>query len=97
MKIALYIFCYLGFLFPSLVVALGRWMDIADPPTVEVPYSFWLSQFGESLWFGMAFLFPAVATFVFIGALQLFWKRFSVTHASQPNKALQATAGPAGS
>jgi len=64
MKIALYIFGYLALLFPTLLVALNRLVDIADPPTPEISHSFWISGFGRCIWFGIAFILPALALFV---------------------------------
>jgi len=66
MKIALYIIAYLALLFPTLLVALNRLVDIADPAVVtpDTDHSFWLSGFGQCIWFGIAFILPALALYV---------------------------------
>jgi hypothetical protein len=74
MKVAGLILGYLALLFPSLIIALDKWMDIADPPTVEVPYSFWTSACGQFVWFGFAFAAPALVLVVFKLAMRRIWK-----------------------
>jgi hypothetical protein len=55
-----YVSGYLALLVPSLAIAVNRWWDIADPPTLEIPASFWLSTLGQWVWFGSAFALPAL-------------------------------------
>jgi hypothetical protein len=68
MKIALYIMGYIALLAPSLFVALMRWVDLADPPVVNpnADPSFWLSGFGQCLWFGLAFVLPALVLYALV-------------------------------
>ena len=67
MKIILCIIAYLALLFPTLFLALNKFVDIADPPivTADTGHSFWLTDIGQCLWFGAAFILPAVVVFVF--------------------------------
>ena len=76
MKIALYIIAYLALLFPTLLVALNRLVDIADPAVVtpDTGHSFWLSGFGQCIWFGIAFILPALALFVLRFAMRRIWR-----------------------
>ena len=76
MKITLYIIAYLALLFPTLLMALNRLVDIADPPVVtpDTGHSFWLSGLGQCMWFGAAFILPAVVVFVFGFAIRRLWR-----------------------
>ena len=69
-KVVFYIFGYLALLLPSLIFALQKWWDIADPPTSEIPYSFWVTAWGQFLYFGFAFVAPAVVLIIFSFALR---------------------------
>ena len=75
MKIISYIPGYLVLLLPTLFIAVIKWVDIADPPDLRAPDSFWVSNFGERMWFGLAFVFPAVALFALSIALRLIGSR----------------------
>ena len=55
MKKGLYIIEYLAVLVPTLLIAVLTWVNIADPPNPAAPDSFWVSRFGQCLWFGLAF------------------------------------------
>ena len=65
MKITLYLIAYFPLLFPTFLVALNRLVDIADPPIIrpETGDSFWLTGLGQCLWFGAAFILPALVVF----------------------------------
>lgn len=75
MKITLYVIAYLALLFPTLFVAVNKLVDIADPPVVtpDTGHSFWLTGVGQCLWFGAAFILPAVVVFAFGFARRRIW------------------------
>ena len=76
MKVTLYIIGYLFLLFPTLLLALDKLVDIADPPVVtpSTDHSFWLSGFGQCVWFGVAFILPALALFILSIAMRQIWR-----------------------
>jgi hypothetical protein len=67
MKITPYIIAYVALLLPTLFVALNKLVDIADPPVVtpDTGHSFWLSGLGQCVWFGAAFILPALVMIAF--------------------------------
>ncbi len=65
MKVIAYVLGYLALLVPSLFFALCVWTGIADPPTLRVPPSFWLTGVGQFTWFGLAFVAPAFVVLIF--------------------------------
>jgi len=69
---------YFALLFPSLMFALNTYMDLADPPVVNpnVDHSFLLSGFGEWLWFGAAFMLPALVLFAVSYLLRWIYRAF---------------------
>ena len=75
MKITLCIIAYLALLLPTLLVALNKLVDIADPPVVtpDTGHSFWLTGIGECLWFGVAFILPALVVLAFWFAMRRIW------------------------
>jgi hypothetical protein len=75
MKIVPYIIVYLALLVPTLFVALNKWSDMVDPPTLEIPHSFWLSGLGQCLWFGFVFALPAFPLFAFSFVMRRIKKR----------------------
>jgi hypothetical protein len=75
MKKALYLFEYVAVLLPTLLIAVLAWVEFADPPNPAAPDSFWVSRFGECLWFGLAFVLPACAVLAFNAGLKLLRRR----------------------
>ncbi len=75
MKVIAYMLGYLALLVPSLFFALCGWMDIADPPTLYIPHSFWLTGCGQFIRFGLAFVVPALIVLCFGGVMKLVCKR----------------------
>jgi len=75
MKKGLYLIKYLAVLLPTLLIAVLTWVEFADPPNPAAPDSFWVSRFGQCLWFGLAFALPACAVLAFNAALKLRWGR----------------------
>jgi hypothetical protein len=79
-KAFLFSMAYFALLVASLSFALNRYMDLADPPVVNpnANHSFLLSAFGGWLWFGAAFVLPALVLFASICILarvrKAFWK-----------------------
>ena len=61
MKIVSYIAGYLVLLLPAFLFAVVSWVDMADPPDPSTPDSFWVSDLGQWMWFGMAIVLPALA------------------------------------
>jgi len=76
MKAAYHIIGYLALLLPTLMVALDKLVDIADPAVVtpDKGPSFWVSDVGECIWFGTAFVLPALALLVFRCAMSRVWR-----------------------
>jgi hypothetical protein len=76
MKIVFHTVGYFVLLFFSLNIALNTYVDMADPPVVnpDIDHSFWLSGFGGWLWFGMAFVLPAVVLFAFSYSTRRIWR-----------------------
>ncbi len=62
MKTVFYAIGYFIILFPTLLAALDEWVEMADPSDLnpKFDHTFWLSGFGECLWFGFAFALPAL-------------------------------------
>ncbi len=78
MKLVPYIIVYIVLLIPSLMVALDKFVAIVfDPPVVNpnINTAFWLSWFGECLWFGVAFILPALVLFAFHFAANTFGRK----------------------
>jgi hypothetical protein len=75
MKKGLYFIEYLAVLVPTLLVAVLAWVIIADPPNPAAPDSFWVSRFGQCLWFGLAFVLPPCAVLAFNAAVKVLWRR----------------------
>ena len=75
MKKRLHLIEYLGVLLPTLLIATLAWVEVADPPNPAAPDSFWVSRFGQWLWFGLAFVLPAFAVYAFNAALKMLWSR----------------------
>ena len=76
MKIVLYILGYLALLLPSLMLAVNKYVDLADPAVVTPSneHPFWLSGFGQCVWFGIAFLLPALVLLGFRYAMRSLWR-----------------------
>ena len=76
MKATSYIIAYVALLIPTFFVALFRLVDIADPPVVtpETGHSFWLTGIGKCLWFGAAFVLPALVILAFRFAIRRIWR-----------------------
>jgi hypothetical protein len=74
MKAVGYILGYLALLIPCFLVALFHWVNMVDPPTLEVPHSFWLTPVGEWLYFGAAFVAPLLILVAFRYAMRYVWK-----------------------
>jgi len=76
MKVTFYIIGYLALLLPTLMVALNKLVDIADPAVVtpDTGHSFWLSGIGQCIWFGAAFVLPALALLGFRCAMSRIWR-----------------------
>jgi hypothetical protein len=75
MKKGFYLIEYLAVLLPTLLIAVLAWVEIADPPNPAAPDSFWVSRFGQCVWFGLAFVLPACAVLAFNAALEVLWSR----------------------
>ena len=76
MKATAYIVAYVALAIPTFFAALFRLVDIADPPVVtpETGHSFWLTSVGQCLWFGTAFLLPALVIFAFRFGARRLWR-----------------------
>jgi len=70
-----YLIEYFAVLLPTLLIAVLAWVEIADPPNPAAPDSFWVSRFGQCLWFGLAFVLPAFAVLAFNAVLKVLWSR----------------------
>ena len=75
MKKGLLLVEYSAVLVPTLFLAVLAWVEIADPPNPAAPDSFWVSHFGQFLWFGLAFVLPAFAVYAFNAVLKLLGNR----------------------
>jgi len=75
MKKRLYLIEYLAVLLPTLLIATLVWVEVADPPNPAAPHSFWVSRFGQWIWFGLAFVSPAFVVYAFNAALKKLWSR----------------------